>query len=128
MIDLNAEIPNENLTQKDTMQFLLHSTQHVATREELESVRNELKTEISKVETTLKQDILKVETTLKQDISKVEEKISKAETILKYDISKIEEKISKVDSKFDKIQWLIIATLLTVLLKDYVLSLLSTQH
>ena len=38
MIDLSQEIPNENLTQKDIMQFLLHFTQHVATREELQDI------------------------------------------------------------------------------------------
>lgn len=74
MIDLNKELPNENLTQKDIMQFLLHSTQHVATREELENVKQELKQDISKVddkiskaETSLRQDISKVETSLRQD-------------------------------------------------------------
>ena len=79
MIDLNKELPNENLTQKDIMQFLLHSTQHVATREELENVKQELKQDISKVddkiskaETSLRQDISKIETSLRQDISKVE--------------------------------------------------------
>ncbi|MEA1919544.1 MAG: hypothetical protein U9N52_06875 [Campylobacterota bacterium] len=85
MIDLNKELPNENLTQKDIMQFLLHSTQHVATREELEGVKRELK----------------------------------------LDISKVEDKISKVDAKFDKIQWLIVATILTVLLKDYIISFIQ---
>jgi len=30
------EIDSKDFTQKDLMQFLLHSTQHVATREELE--------------------------------------------------------------------------------------------
>ena len=89
MIDLSQEIPNENLTQKDIMQFLLHSTQHVATREELETVKIELKQEISKVETNLRQDI------------------------------------SKIDAKFDKIQWLILATILTILLKDYIFSFIQ---
>ncbi|MEA1983004.1 MAG: hypothetical protein U9N39_05610 [Campylobacterota bacterium] len=112
MIDLNQEIPNENLTQKDIMQFLLHSTQHVATREELDGVKRELK-----------EDISKVESSLKMDISKVEEKIDRVESSLKGDISKVEEKIEKVDAKFDKIQWLIVATIMTILLKDYILAL-----
>jgi len=78
------------------MQFLLHSTQHVATREELEAVKRELK----------------------QDISRVEDKISTVEINLRQDIS-------KVDAKFDKIQWLIIATMMTVLFKDYIMSLIQ---
>ena len=95
MIDLNKEIPYENLTQKDIMQFLLHSTQHVATREELSAVKTELKQDISKLETSLKQDI-----------------------------SEVKNDISKVNSKFDKLQWLIVATLLTVVFKDYIISVL----
>ena len=50
MRDFNNEIPNENLTQKDIMQFLLHSTQHVATREELNNAKQELKENISKLD------------------------------------------------------------------------------
>ena len=100
MIDLDQEIPNENLTQKDIMQFLLHSTQHVATREELQDVKRELK----------------------EDINKLDNKIDKVGTNLKEDISKVEDKISKVEAKFDRIQWLIIATMFTVLFKDYLIS------
>ncbi|MBT3348460.1 MAG: hypothetical protein HN398_08505 [Thiotrichales bacterium] len=80
------EIDSKDFTQKDLMQFLLHSTQHVATREELEGVKKDLRA-----------DILKVETNLKADIS-------------------------KVDAKFDKLQWLIIATMVSVFLKDYILA------
>ena len=124
MIDLNKEIPYENLTQKDIMQFLLHSTQHVATREELSAVKTELKQDISKLETSLKQDISEV----KQDMSKLEtslkQDMSKLETSLKQDISEVKNDISKVNSKFDKLQWLIVATLLTVVFKDYIISVL----
>ena len=95
MIDLSQEIPNENLTQKDIMQFLLLSTQHVATREELQDVKKELKN-----------DILEVKKELKEDINK------------------LDEKIDKINFKFDKLQWLIIATMMTVLFKDYILTFL----
>jgi len=96
------------------MQFLLHSTQHVATREELEAVKRELKQDISRVE----DKISTVEINLRQGISKVEDKISTVEINLRQDIS-------KVDAKFDKIQWLIIATMMTVLFKDYIMSLIQ---
>ncbi|MEA2017567.1 MAG: hypothetical protein U9N59_03885, partial [Campylobacterota bacterium] len=59
-------------------------------------------------------------------IIKVEDKISKVETSLKQDIIKVEDKISKVDSKFDRLQWLIIATIITVLLKDYIFSFIQS--
>ena len=93
------------------MQFLLHSTQHVATREELSAVKNELKQDMSKLETNLKQNMSK------QDVSKLE-------TSLKQDISEVKNDISKVNAKLDKLQWLIVATLLTVVFKDYVISIL----
>ncbi|NOQ29792.1 MAG: hypothetical protein GQ570_01585 [Helicobacteraceae bacterium] len=113
MIDLSQEIPQENLTQKDIMQFLLHSTQHVATREELQAVKVELKQEISDV----RKEISDVKTELKQEISDVRKEISAVKTELKQDILKL-------SNKFDKVQWLIMAVLITVVLKDYVLSLL----
>jgi DNA-binding winged helix-turn-helix (wHTH) protein len=55
---------------------------------------------------------------LKSDINEVKDEIVKVETSLRQDISKI-------DAKFDKIQCLIIATMLTILLKDSVLRLLE---
>lgn len=67
MIDLDKELPNENLTQRDIMQFLLHSTQHVATREELENTKQELKEAISKLD---------------DKISKVEAKFDKIQWLI----------------------------------------------
>ena len=125
--------PND-FTQKDLMLHLLQVSQHTVTREEvkedisqIDKKLDKLDDKISKVEMNLKQDISKlddkvskVEMNLKQDISKLDDKISKVEMNLKQDISKLDDKISKVDAKFDKIQWLIIATMVTVLSKDYI--------
>ena len=87
MVNENKKPIDENLTQKDIVQMLLHNAQHMVTREELKSDIKELKDDI------------------------------------KLDISKIEVQISKVDAKFDKILWLIVATTITILLKDSILSL-----
>ena len=158
MTEVEKNIADGNLTQKEIIQLLLHNAQHMATREEvkvdIKELKIDLKADISKVEdrilkveASLKQDISKVETSLKQDISKVEDRISKVETSLKQDISKVEtslkqdiskvedriskvetslkQDISKISNKFDKIQWLIVATLLTVVFKDYLLSLFT---
>ena len=111
MVDVEKDISDGNLTQKEIIQLLLHNAQHMATREEVKSDIKELRVD-------LKQDIAKVETTLKQDIAKLEDKITKVETTLKQDIA-------KVSDKFDKIQWLIVATLLSVVFKDYIISLFS---
>jgi cell division protein ZapA (FtsZ GTPase activity inhibitor) len=103
---------------------------------------SKLDQKIDKVEASLKEDISKldqkidrVELSLKEDISKLDQKIDRVELSLKEeikefkaevreDISRLDNKISKVDAKFDKIQWLIIATLFTVLFKDYILSII----
>ena len=111
MENYDKEIVDDKLTQADLIKLMLHNAQHMATREEV-------KADINKIETSLKADINKIETSLKADINKVE--IS-----LKADISKLDDKISKVDGKFDKIQWLIVATILTILLKDYIFSFLK---
>ena len=111
MENYDKEIVDDKLTQADLIKLMLHNAQHMATREEV-------KADINKIETSLKADINKIETSLKADINKVE-------TSLKADISKLDDKISKVDGKFDKIQWLIVATILTILLKDYIFSFLK---
>jgi len=98
--DYNKEIVDDKLTQADLIKLMLHNAQHMATREEV------------------KADINKIEMSLNANINKVE-------TSLKADISKLDDKISKVDGKFDKIQWLIVATMLAVLLKDYMFSFLK---
>jgi len=105
MEDNSQKIQSDNLTQKDIVQMLLHNAQHMVTREELKSDINELKSETAKVESSLKQDIEKLESSLKQGIAK------------------LDDKIAKIDAKFDKIQLLIVATMLTILLKDSILSL-----
>jgi Skp family chaperone for outer membrane proteins len=118
MIDLNQELEPENLSQKDIMTFLLHSSQHTATREELQDVKKELKTEIQEVRTELKAEIQEVKKELKAEIQDVKKE-------LKEDISKVNMRIDKLDNKFDRVQWLIVATILTVLSKDYILGLLK---
>jgi hypothetical protein len=75
----------------------LHASQHAATREELDGVRRDLKADILKVESGLKADILKVESS-----------------------------ISKIDSKFDRLQWLIVGVIISVFLKDSIIALFSS--
>ena len=115
MQDFNNVNPND-FTQKDLMLHLLQVSQHTVTREKV------------------KEDILQIDKKLDkldEKISKVEvnlnEKISKVEANLKQDISKLDDKISVVDTKFDKIQWLIIATMVTILSKDYIFSFIQTS-
>ena len=53
-------MPNEDpstFTQKDLMQHLLHASQHAATREELQTVKQEIVADINKRFDDLKSDI-----------------------------------------------------------------------
>jgi len=118
MVDLDKEIPFENLTQRDIMQFLLHSTQHVATREELQSAKQEINEKIDKVEESLNKRIDQVEESLNNKIDKVEENLNKR-------IDKVESKIDKVENKIDKLLWFIVFAIASIFLKDYILSFLS---
>ena len=106
-MDYNNEIPAENLTQKDIMLHLLQVAQHSATREDVKNDINNLDVKIDKLDTKID----KLETSLKEDINKLDTRMDKLDT-----------KIDKVSNKFDKIQWLIISTILTVLLKDYIIA------
>ena len=100
MSDLNKDISDGNLTQKDIVQLLLHNAQHMVTREEL------------------KTDITELRNELKSDINELKTDIKELRNELKFDIA-------LSHAKFDKIQWLIVATIVSVLLKDYVFSLIS---
>ena len=113
MTESDNNVADGNLTQKEIIQLLLHNAQHMATREEVKLDIKELKAELKEDNKELKKDIRRVEASLKEDILKVE--------------SSLKEDISKVDAKFDKIQWLIIATIVTVLSKDYLFTLLETS-
>jgi len=130
MQDYSKMNPND-FSQKDLMLHLLQVAQHTVTREELKEDISELKNDISKVDARFdKVDARfnKVDDRFNKvddrfdkvddRFDKMNDKISKLETSLKQDIS-------KVDAKFDKIQWLIIATMITVVLKDYLFSLIT---
>ena len=98
MIDLNKDISNDHLTQKDIVQLLLHNAQHMLTREELQDVKVELKS----------------------DISMLDDKISKVESSLKQDISKLDDKITKVSDKLTNLPWIAFFAVAAIFAKDYI--------
>ena len=100
--------PND-FTQKDLMLHLLQVSQHTVTREELKEDNESLKSD-------LKEDIAELKSDLKEDITELKSDILELRTELKSDIQ-------KVDAKFDRMQWLIVATILSVFFKDYILGL-----
>ncbi|MEA1955946.1 MAG: hypothetical protein U9N02_05585 [Campylobacterota bacterium] len=76
MKELEKDIIDGNLTQKEIIQLLLHNAQHMATRDEVKADIKELKVDIKQdykdLKIELKQDYKDLKTELKQDISKVE--------------------------------------------------------
>jgi uncharacterized protein YlxW (UPF0749 family) len=108
-MDLDKEIPDERFTQKDLFKLLLHSAQHVATREELKDVETKLDARIDKLETTIKD----VETKLETKIKDVGNKLDQVET-------KLETKIDKVENKLNRLQFLIVAGVLALFFKDVI--------
>ena len=138
MEDYEKEIVNDKLTQADLIKLMLHNAQHMATRDEVKADINNLDStlnaKIDKVEASLTAKIDKVEASLNTKIDKVEAsltaKIDNVETSLTAKIDNVETsltaKIDKIDSKFDRLQWLIISTIVVVLLKDQILAILSS--
>jgi len=71
MTEVENNITDGNLTQKEIIQLLLHNAQHMATREEV-------KTDIKDLKFELKEDISRVE----DKISKVSEKFDKIQWLI----------------------------------------------
>jgi hypothetical protein len=90
------EVNPNDFTQKDLMLHLLQVAQHSATREDV-----------------------------KEDIGKLDIKFDKLESKLDIKFDKLESKIDRVDNKFNRLQWLIVATIISVFLKDSLFSLLA---
>ena len=127
MQDKIKELYNkDHLTQRDIIQLLLHNAQHMVTRDELKDDNRELKAD-------LKNDTDRLDKKIDSVADKLDKKIDNTKEELKTDIDKLDKKIDsvadkldkkidKVNNKFDRLQWLIVGTILTVLFKDYILN------
>lgn len=111
MENLEKKLEEGNLTQIDLVKLMIHNAQHMVTREEVKS-------DIQALDTSLNTKIDKVEASLNT-------KIDKVEVSLNTKIDKLDTKIDKVESKLDRMYWLIVATMLSVFLKDYILGFLN---
>jgi predicted nuclease with TOPRIM domain len=101
------EVNPNDFTQKDLMLHLLQVAQHSATREDV------------------KEDIGKLDIKFDKLESKLDIKFDKLESKLDIKFDKLESKIDRVDNKFNRLQWLIVATIISVFLKDSLFSLLA---
>jgi len=131
----------DHLTQKDIIQLLLHNAQHMVTRDELKEDNRDLKADlkddidhidkkidgveerldkkIDDVKDELKADIKSLKGELKADIDKLDKKIDSI-------ADRLDKKIDQVNNKFDRLQWLIVGTILTVLFKEHLLKLINS--
>jgi septal ring factor EnvC (AmiA/AmiB activator) len=105
----NSNINPNEFTQKDLMLHLLQVTQHSATREDVKADIQELSSQIDK---------------RFEQVDKRLEQVEKRFDELKDDNKALSNKIDKVDSKFDRLQWLIVATIIVIFAKDYLLKLI----
>ena len=93
MTEVEKNIADGNLTQKEIIQLLLHNAQHMATREEVKS--DILRLEDKVINLATREELSKVEATLKEDISKVEDTISKVEATLKEDNKELSKRMDR---------------------------------
>ena len=117
------------LTQKDIIQLLLHNAQHMVTRDELKEdnrdLKQDLKDEINKTKEEIKEDIEDLDKKIDGVKTELKEDIQNVKTELKGDINRLEKRIEKLEFKFDRLQWLIVATLVSIFLKDYIIELVK---
>jgi len=104
-------LDSENLSQKDIMQFLLHSTQHVATREELQTVKQELKADNASLKAELKTEIKDVRSEIKD---------------VRSEIKDVRSEIKEVNTKIDKFLWIMVTGMLGLFFKEYIFTLLGS--
>jgi chaperonin cofactor prefoldin len=112
------EVNPNDFTQKDLMLHLLQVAQHSATREDVKEDIGKLDIKFDKLESKLDIKFDKLE-------SKLDIKFDKLESKLDIKFDKLESKIDRVDNKFNRLQWLIVATIISVFLKDSLFSLLA---
>jgi chromosome segregation ATPase len=108
------EVNPNDFTQKDLMLHLLQVAQHSATREDVKEDIGKLDIKFDKIDIKFN----KLE-------SKLDIKFDKLESKLDIKFDKLESKIDRVDNKFNRLQWLIVATIISVFLKDSLFSLLA---
>jgi len=103
---MSNEDPN-TFTQKDLMQHLLHATQHAATREELQTVKQELVSDIDKRFEQVDKRFEQVDRRFEQ----MDRRFDELKVELKSDIKSL-------GSRHDRLSWAIFAGMLAIFFKE----------
>jgi len=112
---------NSEMTQKDIIQFLLQQAQHTVTREELKDEIRGLKSDlISKIDASDKK-IDEVKNELNKKIDDVRSEIKDVRSEIKDVRSELKEDYLRLNKKFDRLTWYIVATIISIFAKDYII-------
>jgi len=87
-----------------------------------QTLRTELKEDNKSLRTELKEDIKSLRIELKADNQTLRTELKTDNKSLR---TELKEEIQKIDTKFDRMQWLIISTIVVVLLKDQIVGLFT---
>ena len=110
-LTMSNEDPN-TFTQKDLMQHLLHATQHAATREELQTVKQELVSDIDKRFEQVDKRFEQVDRRFEQ----MDRRFDELKVELKSDIKSL-------GSRHDRLSWAIFAGMLAIFFKEHLTKL-----
>ena len=134
---MSSEDPN-TFTQKDLMQHLLHATQHAATREELQSVKQEIVADIDKRHEQIDKRFEQVDKRFEQVDKRFEQVDKRFEQVDKR-FEQVERRFEQVDRRFDELKmdikeqgkrydrlsWAIFAAMLAIFFKEHITKLFS---
>ena len=101
-------------TQKDLMQHLLHASQHVATREELQTVKQEIVADIDK----------RFEQVDKR-FEQVDRRFDELRSDIKAQGDELRSDIKEQGRRHDRLSWAIFAAMFAVFFKDQIVTLFS---
>jgi len=116
-----ANEDSNTFTQKDLMQHLLHASQHVATREELQTVKQEIVADIDKRFEQVDKRFEQVDKRFEQ----VDRRFDELRSEIKAQGAELRSDIKEQGRRHDRLSWAIFAAMFAVFFKDQIVTLFS---
>ncbi|HAP0140062.1 TPA: hypothetical protein IRQ32_004146 [Escherichia coli] len=117
----------------DVLNALLHkgqSLQHLATQESVENLRRETKEGMDTVRREMDARMNAVDKRLDRMEQETERRFNKLEQETERRFNKLEQetgqRFNKLETKFDRLQWFIVAAALALIFKDYIFRFMGT--